>query len=182
MSKPIIFITGNPNKAALAAHYLQTKVEHRAVDLDELQSLDLAEIIEHKTREAYRIVGEPVLVDDVSLVFPALGKLPGPFIKWFLKELGDEGICRLLDNYDDKTAIAEVLYGYYDGEHVRTYRGTMRGTIATHPRGDNGFGWTACFVPEGHAKTYEMTDEEQTAVAMQGSALQKLNADLFAKA
>jgi len=36
----------------------------------------------------------------------------------------------------------------------------------SHPRGDDGFDWTACFIPDGHAQTYaEMTSAEQTAVA-----------------
>lgn len=46
------------------------------LDLDEIQSLDLREVIEHKVRQAHEKCGKPVLVEDVSLVFEDLGGLP----------------------------------------------------------------------------------------------------------
>jgi len=38
----------------------------------------------------YQIQG-PVIVEDTCLCFTALGDLPGPYVKWFLKKLGPEG-------------------------------------------------------------------------------------------
>ena len=72
----ITFITGNQKKADYLAKYLGLEVLHEKVDLDELQSLDLREIVEHKVRQAYEKVGKPVIVEDVSLTFTALGRLP----------------------------------------------------------------------------------------------------------
>ena len=72
----ITFITGNKKKADYLAKYLGLEVLHEKVDLDELQSLDLREIVEHKVRQAYEKVGKPVIVEDVSLTFTALGRLP----------------------------------------------------------------------------------------------------------
>ena len=72
----ITFITGNQKKADYLAKYLGLEVLHEKVDLDELQSLDLREIVEHKVRQAYKKVGKPVIVEDVSLTFTALGRLP----------------------------------------------------------------------------------------------------------
>jgi inosine triphosphate pyrophosphatase len=93
----IIFITGNQKKADYLGKYLGFPIQHIKVDLDELQSLDLREIVEHKVRQAYAKVGKPVLVDDVSLEFCALGRLPGTFIRFFLEEMLDyQQICDLL--------------------------------------------------------------------------------------
>lgn len=83
----ITFITGNQNKADYLAKYLGFPVRHQKVDLDEVQSLDLHEIVEHKVRQAYGTIGSPVLVEDVALEFSALGRFPGTFIKL----LDDEG-------------------------------------------------------------------------------------------
>ena len=53
-----------------------------------------------KSKEAFKAVGRPVLVDDTSLIFDAFGgELPGssflsplgPYIKWFLLANGHEG-------------------------------------------------------------------------------------------
>lgn len=74
--KPVTFITGNPHKAEKLREYLNFPLMHQKIDLDEIQSLDLYEIVEHKVRQAYNIIQSPVLVEDVSLEFSALGRLP----------------------------------------------------------------------------------------------------------
>ena len=38
-----------------------------------------------RVRRAYREIGRPVLVKDVSFAVHSLGGLPGPLIKWFEK-------------------------------------------------------------------------------------------------
>lgn len=52
------------------------EVLHEKIDQGEIQSLDLREIVEHKARQAYEKLHKPVLVEDTSLMFTALGKLP----------------------------------------------------------------------------------------------------------
>lgn len=47
-------------------------------------------------------VGGPVIVEDTALCYDALGGLPGPYIKWFMKTLGHEG--RFLHIFDDMSA------------------------------------------------------------------------------
>ena len=175
----ITFITGNPGKVNLLRQYSDFPVIHKSLDLVEVQSLDLTTIVEHKVKEAYRQVGGPVLVEDTSLRFLALGRLPGPLIKWFLLELGTDGLCRLLDNYANRSAVAEVLYGLYDGRSFQTFLGAVEGAIARTPRGSRGFGWDAIFVPAGFDKTWaEMKGEEAQADSMRMIALGKLEAYL----
>lgn len=171
----ITFITGNPSKAEQLARHLDYPVEHRKIDLPEIQSLDLREIVEHKAREAYRQVGTPVLVEDTSLIFHALGKLPGPLIKWFLTELDNEGLCQLLNGYADRSATASVCVGLYDGTELHIFEGERKGTIAESPRGERNFGWNPIFIPEGYTKTWgEMDLEEQKETSMRRIALKKL--------
>ncbi len=179
MIDSLIYITGNPGKARLLSLYLDFPVIHRSLDLLEIQSLDGAEIIAYKAREAYRQVGSPVLVEDTSLRFLALGQLPGPLIKWFLAELGTEGLCRLLDGFPDRSAVAEAQVGLYDGQTFQSFSGTQTGSIARAPRGGNGFGWDPIFIPTGYDKTWaEMTDEEARETSMRRIALKKLEAYL----
>jgi non-canonical purine NTP pyrophosphatase (RdgB/HAM1 family) len=148
-----LFITGNQNKADYLAKTLGIKLEHQKVELDEIQSADPFEIIEHKVRQAYTIIKKPVLVEDVSLAFNALDGLPGPFIKFFVDaENGLENLCRMLDGFDDRSAYGSVLYGYYDGQELKFIDGRLRGTIAKHPRGEGGYGWDKIFEPEGYGE------------------------------
>src|SRR3989344_6334820 len=111
--KDITFITGNQNKADYLAKYLGLPVKHVKLDLDEIQSLDLKEIVEHKVKQAYEIIKSPVIVEDVSLEFAALGRLPGPFIKFFVEEVPFQIICNMITGQTRK-ATAKSVFGYYD--------------------------------------------------------------------
>lgn len=155
----ITFITGNQNKADYLAKYLGFPVEHHKLDLDELQSLDLHQIVEHKVWQAYQILSSPVLVEDVSLEFEALGRLPGTFIKFFLEEMTFEDICSLLDGKSRK-ATAKCVFGYFDGKKVELFEGQLGGTIAERPSGDNGFGWDKIFIPDGYVVTRASLNEK----------------------
>lgn len=169
----ITLITGNLGKADEVSRYLGMKIEHQELDLEEIQSLDLEEIVKDKAMRAFEKIKKPVLVEDVSFVFYSLGKLPGPFIKWFQKELGNDGLCRLVDG-KDRSCVATVCYGFCDGTDVKFFEGSMEGNIAENPKGDNSFGWAPVFIPDGYIKTYaELTRDEQAKVAMRVKALNK---------
>ena len=171
----ITFITGNAAKAEQVGRHLDHPLAHQKLDLDEIQSLDLKEIIIHKAKEAFKKIQSPVLVEDTSLVFNALGRLPGPLIKWFLTELDNQGLCKLLDGYDDRTAIAEVCFGLYNGKELKTFDGKVEGTMAKNPRGEKGFGWDPIFIPKGYTRTWgEMDIDEQKETSMRRIALKKL--------
>lgn len=159
----VTFITGNQDKADFLAKFLDYPVAHFKLELEEIQSLDFDQVAEHKVMQAYEKIGGRVLVEDVGLSFKALGgKLPGTFTKWFIDELGLEGLCRMLDNYHDKGAIAQICYAYYDGNHLQFFEGEISGEITNKPRGDNGFGFDPIFKPKGVDKTYaEMNDKEK---------------------
>jgi non-canonical purine NTP pyrophosphatase (RdgB/HAM1 family) len=151
MKNPV-FITGNQKKADYLAQMLGgMPLKHVKVDLDEIQSVDLDAIVEHKVRQAYALVGKPVLVEDVSLGFTALGGLPGPFVKFFVDAPdGLEKLCRMLDGFNDRSARAECTFGYFDGQELKLLRGGLDGKIAMHPRGENGYGWDKIFEPHGY--------------------------------
>lgn len=136
-------------------------VPHKKIDVDELQSLDLREIVEHKARTAYAIAKQPVLVEDTRLVFHALGRLPGTYVKWFLQELDVDGLCKLLDSFDDRSATAGAAIAYFDGKDVHIFESSLKGRIANRPVGDSAFGWNPIFIPGGADKTLgQMSDTE----------------------
>ncbi len=142
------FITGNQDKADYLARYLDLPIDHHKIDLDEIQSLEPADVINHKLHQAYNVLKAPVIVEDTSLEFTALGKLPGTFIKFFLQEMSSQQICDLL-NDKDRSATARCAFGYYDGQNLKIIEGTQTGTIAHNPAGNSGFGWDTIFIPQG---------------------------------
>lgn len=155
----LVFITGNQHKADFLAKWLGYPVEHHKLDLDELQSLDLCEIVEHKARQAYDILKRPVLVEDASLSFAAMGRLPGPFIKWFIEELGVEGLHKLALSLPSQEAHGRVCYALCDGTGVKIFEGEMHGRISPEIRGAGGFGFDPIFINDGYDITRGEMDE-----------------------
>lgn len=146
-----IFITGNQNKADYLSEMLGIDLQHEKLELDEVQSADPFVVTEHKVRQAYAIIQKPILIQDTSLIFNALNGLPGPFVKFFVEaENGLDNLCRMLNDFDDRSAYALVIYGYYDGQDISYVSGRLDGTISTQPRGDGGYGWDRIFEPEGY--------------------------------
>ncbi len=156
----ITFITGNQKKADYLAKYLGHPVDHVKLDLDEIQSLDLNEIVEHKVRQAYDKIKTAVIVEDVSLEFEALNGLPGPFIRFFVDNVPFEKICSMI-NGQSRRAKAKCVFGFYDGETVKLFEGGLSGEIAEVPTGENGYGWDRLFIPDGYSSTRAELNEEE---------------------
>jgi len=158
-NKEITFITGNQKKADYLAKYLGFPVKHVKLDLDEIQSLNLNAIVEHKVRQAYEKIQASVIVEDVSLEFEALGGLPGPFIRFFVERVPFETICAMV-NGKTRRAMARCVFGYYDGKHLKMFEGSLGGEVAGAPAGENGFGWDKIFIPDGYKVTRAQLSEE----------------------
>jgi inosine triphosphate pyrophosphatase len=162
-SKPLTFITGNAKKLEELQYILGDSIhlENKKIDLPELQG-EPEEIAIEKAKEAARQINGPVLIEDVSLSFNSLGGLPGVYIKWFVDKLGNEGISKLLDSFDDKSAYSKCIYVYCEGPSSTpiSFVGKVNGKIV-RPRGSEGFGWDSIFQPEGYDKTYGEMPKEQ---------------------
>ena len=100
---------------------------------------------------AYKSTNKPVLVEDTSLCFNAYKGLPGPYIKWFLKNVGPEGLAKMVEPFEDKTGYAMCIIAYM-GEELKEpilFVGKTPGTIV-EPKGSRDFGWDPVFQPEGY--------------------------------
>lgn len=160
-----IFVTSNLNKVKHLSDTLGVALEHRSLELDELQSTDPHTVAEHKVRQAYDLLRVPVLIEDTSSGFTALDGLPGPYMKSFL-DMTDplEKMCRMLDGFNDRSAYAIAVFAYYDGEQLTFIEGRIDGTIADHPRGEAGYGWDPIFMPHGYdGKTSAELDPDDYA-------------------
>jgi len=155
----VVYVTGNENKAKYFNEMVGLDVMHQAADVEEIQSLDIEEVVIAKARGAFEQLKKPVLVEDTFLIFPVLGRLPGTFIKWFLEEVGSEGLCRLADQDPKRQAVAGAAFCYFDGAKTKVIRSNLEGTIADSPRGDSGFGWNAVFIPDGQDLTLGQMDD-----------------------
>jgi non-canonical purine NTP pyrophosphatase (RdgB/HAM1 family) len=171
------FVTQPPNKVAEAERILNIKLKHAALDLPEIQAVSVEEVITEKAKYAYEALGgKPVIVEDTGLFIEAWNGLPGALVKWFVKHVGDTGICTMLDGFSTSTrrAWATTIVATYDGQ-IKLFTGKVQGRIALAPAGEGGFGWDKIFIPDGASRTFgEMTASEKDAYSMRRLAFEAM--------
>lgn len=170
----LVVVTTNKNKLAEINQILGTNYQVSQIDIAEIQTLDLDELIAHKAKEAYRRIGKPVLVEDVSLAIKSLGGLPGTFVKFFLNALGTEGTAALVKGQDSSTT-ATAAVAIYDGQNLKIFKGQVKGTLFAKNRGEHGFGFDKIFIPKGYKQTFaEMPPALKNQISHRARALRKL--------
>lgn len=162
----LTFVTGNPNKALEVGMILgMDNLEHRAIDTPEIQSFSLEEIVRTKAEFAQKVCGSPVVVEDVALHFDALGGFPGPFVKFWHKEVGYDRANEILERLGNDAALVRCGVGYSDGERFFYTEGRESGHLV-RPRGESKMGFDRYFLPDGQEKTFgEMSKEEKNAIS-----------------
>jgi inosine triphosphate pyrophosphatase len=168
----ITLVTGNTHKLEEWRRQLPSDIEIDAVELDlsEIQSSDPLEIMADKAKRAYEALGIPVVVEDVSAGLLKLGGLPGPFVKFFIKTLGEDALYQLAGK-EGEPAITTCSIAYYDGHELVTVRGDVEGTVVA-PRGDSTFGFDRTFVAKGQTLSYgEMTGEQKDKISHRSVAI-----------
>ncbi|OKO89713.1 Inosine triphosphate pyrophosphatase [Penicillium subrubescens] len=170
----INFITGNKNKLTEVRAILGSviEVDNQAVDVPEIQGT-IEEIAKEKARRAAEAINGPALTEDTALEFNALKGLPGPYIKSFMESLGLEGLNKMLDGFEDRSAEAVCTFAFCrgPGEEPLIFQGRTAGTIV-RPRGPTKFGWDPIFEYEG--QTYaEMEKEAKNRISHRYKALVK---------
>jgi len=170
------FVTSNSNKFRELSQLLECHLSQIEFDLKEIQTTDLQDLVKFKLQQAYELVKSPVIVEDTSLYFVAWNKLPGPLVKFFLKNLGLSGMVRALDEFSNNSASASCCLGFtQDGKSMQMFEGKVKGFIV-NPRGSQNFGWDSIFLPEGCQKTFgEMSSHEKNEISPRRVAVQKFN-------
>jgi XTP/dITP diphosphohydrolase len=133
--------------------------------------------------------GLAAVADDTGLEVDALDGAPGVYSARYAG--GDatyaDNVAKLLRDLATSERGGErrarfktvALVAFPDGSEVWA-EGVLAGTIATEPRGANGFGYDPVFVPEGgDGRTFaEMEPAEKDAVSHRGRAFRALGAAL----
>ena len=143
-----------------------------------------------KARALVAATGMAAVADDTGLEVDALGGAPGVYSARYAGADASyaDNVAELLRALaavegaaaDRRARFKTVaLVAFPDGTEVWA-EGVLPGTIATTPRGANGFGYDPVFVPEGgDGRTFaEMQPAEKDAVSHRGRAFRALGAAL----
>lgn len=176
------FATRNPHKLAEARQFLSphevVQLEVAKVELKSDRLEDIATFAAERIRESF---DRPFFVEDSGLFVEALNGFPGPYSSGIFRQIGLEGLLKLMRGASNRTATfrSVIAFSMHETE-IELPTGEVRGSIAREPRGDRGFDYDPVFVTdEGDGRTYgEMSTEEKNAVSHRGRALRRLRAHI----
>jgi XTP/dITP diphosphohydrolase len=169
--------TKNQNKINEFKRLLKDyEIVAKDIDVEEIQSIDPIKVISFKAKEAFKANQfNPILVEDTSLEIKGLSNKPGTYVKDFLGDLEmRKMVSEVWLKNRDRSCIARVMLGIFDGKEVHYWEGKIEGMIAESPSGMNGFDWDDIFIPKGENRTFaEMDSKTKDAFSMRKIAIEK---------
>ncbi len=149
----LIFATGSQTKlldAQKAFQPLGIEVSGQKIEFDEKQSLDQAEIVRNKARQAYGAIRLPLFVDDTGFFIDSYSDFPGTLTKHINKTLGLSGIIKLFE--EGQTAYFRTLICLIDDNSEIIAEGKLAGKltkkISTKFNPETPL--NSIFIPDGH--------------------------------
>ena len=191
----LVIASHNPGKVReirdLLAPYGIEPVSAADLDLPEPEETGTTFVAnaELKAMQAADLSGLPALADDSGLAVEALGGDPGIFSARWAGEAKDFGLAMQLvednlaakgpDVSRDAHFVCALSLAWPDG-HVESFEGRVDGTLVWPPRGQNGFGYDAMFLPlEGEQTFGEMDPAAKHAISHRAHAFRQLVAAVF---
>lgn len=171
---PLVFVTESSGKLQEVQRILGTQLEHHSVHLPEIQAVEVEPVVKFKVEKAYEMLRRPVMVEDTGLFIKAWNDFPGALIKWFVRYVGDTGICKMMKDCPNRRATAQTVVAISEGgTEPLIFVGVARGRIPFRPAGTGGFGWDKIFIPDGASRTFgQMTPEEKDRYSMRRQAFE----------
>lgn len=187
----IIFATNNPNKVReikkATGHRLDiVSLKDAGINKDIPEPFDtLEENAATKAETIFKETFENCFSEDTGLEVEALNGAPGVHTARYAGEEKSDAnnIAKLLHELEGKenrnAQFHTIIYLIYAGKR-HTFEGICKGTIATKPTGEDGFGYDPVFIPEGETRTFaQMTMDEKNQYSHRRKALDKLIAFLL---
>lgn len=203
--KNIVFITGNEGKRKEVEQILGKgyKVINIKLDLPEIQSISVENVMNEKIKSAYKLSQENfsliqqkfkeknininslkdviIICEDTGLCIKNMNNFPGALIKFYYESIGSEGIIARDANSKSKTIC--VIGVIKNGKIMKPIIGKRNGKIADKLNGEKGFGWDGVFIPYlkntnysiHNGKSYAELDEDiKNKISHRSDAFNKL--------
>ena len=146
-------------------------VEHKKIELREIQSNSLVEVAIAKVKQAFELVGEEVFVEDDGLFIESLNGFPGVYSSFVYDTLGNNGIIDLLKNKTNRSATFKSVIAFSEGKLAKTFIGETKGLISNNIH-DGGWGFDPIFIPVNTNECFgEMDLKSKNKVSHRRSAV-----------
>ena len=154
--RTVWFMTGNVGKVREAKHALEPlgfevkQLVVEGLEISEPQCDDLEVVARSKLQQAQAHLPHPddaLMVEDAGLFVDALSGFPSVYSAYVLNTLGCDGILKLMEKNDNRTAEFQAVTALLLGDEVHVSRGVCQGVLAANASGNDGFGFDPVFVP-----------------------------------
>ncbi|MFX1323976.1 MAG: RdgB/HAM1 family non-canonical purine NTP pyrophosphatase [Promethearchaeota archaeon] len=183
-TKIIYFVTGNSHKFREVLDLFNDEnclylVKQKDLNPIEIQAETLKEVAQFKLQSIkHKIDGSFFIEDAGFFVDIPLGGFPGIYSSYVLKSIGNEGILKLIRDFDlTKAHFSAIIALYFKPlDKVLYFEGEIKGKVSNTVRGKEGFGFDPIFIPENFSdKTFaELPLKEKNKISHRGQALLKL--------
>lgn len=169
MTDQLIFATNNQNKVAEVKSVLGNSFEvislkEAGIDIDIPEPYDtLEENAATKSSTIFELTGKNCFSEDTGLFVDALDGEPGVKSARYAGEAANnkaniEKLLLNLDNNENRKASFRTIISLILNKTAYTFEGICEGRILTVPRGEQGFGYDAVFVPDGSDNSFAEMD------------------------
>ncbi|MFX1393926.1 MAG: RdgB/HAM1 family non-canonical purine NTP pyrophosphatase [Promethearchaeota archaeon] len=180
----LFFVTGNKYKFDEVSKIFQDEnVEFVLQQLDletiEIQANSIKEVALFKLNSVKKRINSSFFIEDAGFfIDKPLKGFPGVFSSYVFKTLGNEGILRLIDDFEKSQAHFSAVIALFFKPTNETYvfEGHVKGKVSNKIRGKGGFGFDPIFIPDmiPNRTFSELKIEEKNEVSHRGQALKKL--------
>lgn len=180
----LYFITSNNHKfkeisRLFEEESLNYKLEQHDIETLEIQSESIQEVALAKLNSIRGKLKSSYFVEDAGFfVDNPLKGFPGVYSSYVMKTIGNEGILRMITDFNKSEAHFKTVIALYFKPHDQVYifDGVVYGKVSKIVRGKGGFGFDPIFIPdEFPEKTFgELTQVEKNKISHRGKAWSKL--------
>ncbi|MFX1418051.1 MAG: RdgB/HAM1 family non-canonical purine NTP pyrophosphatase [Promethearchaeota archaeon] len=179
----IYFVTGNIHKYnEIFKLFKEENVKYslKQINLEtfEIQAESLKEVALFKLNSIRGQINGSYFVEDTGFfVDTPLNGFPGVYSSYIMKTIGNKGIIRLINDFENtKAHFTSVIALYFKPlDRNFLFEGQVYGTVSKTIRGSGGFGFDPIFLPyDMPNKTFaELKTEEKNEISHRGKAWRK---------
>ena len=152
----IYFVTGNKHKYLEVENLFETmelnyQLKQKDLPMIEIQANTLKEVAIYKLQSIQEDFDSSYFIEDAGFfVDIPLKGFPGVYSKYVLHTIGNEGILRLIDDFDLTKAHFEAVIAlfYAPQDKILVFEGRVEGIVSSIKKGEHGFGFDPIFIPD----------------------------------
>ncbi len=176
----IYFVTGNGYKFneildLFSKEHVKYNLKQNNIKTIEIQAINIKEVASFKLNSIKGQIDGTYFVEDAGFfVDTPLNGFPGVYSSYIMKTIGNKGLLRLIDDFENTEAHFTSVIALYFKPHNKNYffEGKIQGKISRTIRGSGGFGFDPVFLPNVMpSMTFaELTTEEKNSISHRGLA------------